>query len=101
LSRLDPSFLTGAKSPPKCSQNLFGQRSGWAGLTQIRKIGLRLDSSSNLHEFELHTPSRKGTKVLLQVIKAIINQNSGWLSSVVQLFANRRCDGRAPGFKGT
>ena len=29
---------------------------------------------SNLHGFEVHRPSSKGTKLLLQVIKAIINQ---------------------------
>ena len=28
----------------------------------------------NLHGFELHKPSSKGTKLLLQVIKAIIDQ---------------------------
>ena len=32
--------------------------------------------NSNLHGFELHRPSSKGTKLLLQVIKAIINQSS-------------------------
>jgi len=30
--------------------------------------------NSNLHGFELHRPSGKGTQLLLQVIKAIINQ---------------------------
>ena len=30
--------------------------------------------NSNLHGFEVHRPSSKGTKLLLQVIKAIINQ---------------------------
>jgi len=30
--------------------------------------------NSNLHGFQLHRPSSKGTKLLLQVIKAIINQ---------------------------
>jgi len=29
-------------------------------------------SISNSHEFELHRPSNKGTKLLLKVIKAII-----------------------------
>ena len=28
--------------------------------------------NSNSHEFELHRPSNKGTKLLLKVIKAII-----------------------------
>jgi len=31
--------------------------------------------NSNLHGFDLHRPSSKGTKSLLQVIKAIINQS--------------------------
>ena len=30
--------------------------------------------NSNLHGFELHRPSSTGTKLLLRVIKAIINQ---------------------------
>ena len=30
--------------------------------------------NSSLHGFELHRPSSKGTKLLLQVLKAIINQ---------------------------
>ena len=30
--------------------------------------------NSNLHGFEVHRPSSKGTKLLFQVIKAIINQ---------------------------
>jgi len=30
--------------------------------------------NSNLHGFEVHRPSSKGNKLLLQVIKAIINQ---------------------------
>jgi len=33
--------------------------------------------NSNLHGFELNVPSSKGTKVLFQVIKAIINQFQG------------------------
>ena len=31
---------------------------------------------SNLHGFEVHRPSSQGTKLLLQVIKAIINQET-------------------------
>ena len=31
--------------------------------------------NSNLHGFELHRPSSKGTKLLLQVIQAIINKS--------------------------
>ena len=29
--------------------------------------------NSNVHGFEVHRPSSKGTKLLLQIIKAIIN----------------------------
>jgi len=37
------------------------------------KYILRLKpDTSNSHEFELHRPSNKGTKLLLKVIKAII-----------------------------
>ena len=32
--------------------------------------------NSNLHGFEVHTPSSKGTKLQFQVIKAIINQSN-------------------------
>ena len=31
--------------------------------------------NSNLHEFEVHRPSSKGTRLLLQVLNAIINQS--------------------------
>jgi len=31
--------------------------------------------NSNLHGFELHRPSSKGTKILFQVIQAIMNQS--------------------------
>ena len=37
--------------------------------------------NSNLHGFEVHRPSSKGTKLLLQVIKAIINQYLIYASS--------------------
>ena len=44
--------------------------------------GRRVDSgknsktkNSNLHGFEVHRPSSKGTKLLFQIIKAIINQS--------------------------
>ena len=46
-----------------------GQVEGLGGLAKTQKI-----ENSNLHGFELHRPSSKGTKLLLQVIKAIINQ---------------------------
>jgi len=47
--------------------------------------GRRFDSSknskrenSNLHEFELHRPSSKGTKLLLEAVQTIINQLVSW-----------------------
>ena len=36
---------------------------------------IQIIQSSNLHGFELHRPSSKGTKLLLQVTKAIVNQS--------------------------
>jgi len=44
----------------------------WGGLGLCKKTP-KIENS-NLHGFELHRPSSKGTKLLLQVIKAIINQ---------------------------
>ena len=40
------------------------------GISSVR-FRLKPDTS-NSHEFELHRPSNKGTKLLLKVIKAII-----------------------------
>ena len=34
--------------------------------------------NSNLHGFEVHRPSSKGTKLLLQIIKAIIQKSTLW-----------------------
>jgi len=42
-----------------------------ASLFEIGYFRLKPDTS-NSHEFELHRPSNKGTKLLLKVIKAII-----------------------------
>ena len=46
----------------------------WRGLSIPRSsVRFRLKpDNSNSHEFELHRPSNKGTKLLLKVIKAII-----------------------------
>jgi len=41
-------------------------------LFRFRFIIVRKPDNSNSHEFELHRPSNKGTKLLLKVIKAII-----------------------------
>jgi len=41
------------------------------------EVSFRLKpDNSNSHEFELHRPSNKGTKLLLKVIKAIIIINT-------------------------
>ena len=40
-------------------------------ISDIHQFRLKPDTS-NSHEFELHRPSNKGTKLLLKVIKAII-----------------------------
>jgi len=43
---------------------------------------------SNLHGFELHRPSSKGTKLLFQVIKATIKSNLRFLYIFLSDFAN-------------
>ena len=62
--------------PRRCKTSSVGQsvgllipRSSDRFRQKLKKIG-----NSNLHGFELHRPSSKGNKLLLQVIKAIINQ---------------------------
>ena len=45
---------------------------------------------SNLHEFELHRPSSKGTKLLFHVIKATINKNSS--GDLTVLTSLTRCE---------
>jgi len=37
-----------------------------------------ITANSNIHGFEVHRPSSKDTKLLFQVIKAIINQDDGF-----------------------
>jgi len=41
-----------------------------------QQLFLKKTENSNLHGFEVHRPSSKGTKLRLQVIKAIIHQPS-------------------------
>jgi len=48
----------------------------------LRYIDPQASENSNLHGFEVHRPSSKGTKLLFSVIKAIINQSDAlWLKS--------------------
>jgi len=55
-------------------------RYGYAQSTSVLGLSIPRSSvrfrqnpdNSNSHEFELHRPSNKGTKLLLKVIKAII-----------------------------
>jgi len=66
----------GSKS---CSCRIWNQSSG---------KNSKKTENSDLHGFEVHWPSSKGTKLLLQVIKAIINQfgirgqMASWLTSI-------------------
>ena len=60
--------------PKRCKTSSVGQS---AGLLILRssvsfRQKLKKTENSNLHGFEVHRPSSKGTKLLLQVIKAII-----------------------------
>jgi len=56
--------------------------------------------NSNSHEFELHRPSNKGTKLLLKVIKAIIIIRLEIAGSLVQDFWTAIGYGRVPEFFG-
>ena len=54
-----------------CKRGSVGQREGLSIPRSSVRFRLNPDNS-NSHEFELHRPSNKGTKLLLKVIKAII-----------------------------
>ena len=62
--------------PKRCKTSSVGQSAGLLILrTSVRfRQKLKKTENSNLHGFEIHRPWSKGTKLLLQVIKAIINQ---------------------------
>jgi len=66
---------------------------------------LKKTENPNLHGFEVHRPSSKGTKLLLQVIKAIINQGGRLVKqlyhTLLLLFNNHTsnsCTGFMPSF---
>ena len=54
-----------------CKRGSVGQSEGLSIPRSSVRFRLKPDTS-NSHEFELHRPSNKGTKLLLKVIKAII-----------------------------
>ena len=54
-----------------CKRGSVGQSEGLSIPRSSVRFCLKPDTS-NSHEFELHRPSNKGTKLLLKVIKAII-----------------------------
>ena len=54
-----------------CKRGSVGQSEGLSIPRSSVRFRLK-PNTSNSHEFELHTPSNKGTKLLLKVIKAII-----------------------------
>jgi len=64
-------------------------------LSQARTLSLpaktQKTENSNLHGFEVHRPSSKGTKLLLQVIKAIINQSPPALPVPSLMIHSVRC----------
>ena len=57
-----------------CKRGSVGQSEGLSIPRSSVRFRLKPDTS-NSHEFELHRPSNKGTKLLLKVIKAIIKKN--------------------------
>jgi len=64
-----------------CKTSSVGQSAGLRGLSiprssfRFRQNPKNKTVNSNLHGFELRGPSSKGTKLLFQVVKAIINQS--------------------------
>ena len=60
----------------RCIPRSVGQSAGLLILrSSVRfRQKFKKTENSNLYGFEVHRPSNKGTKLLLQVIKAIINQ---------------------------
>ena len=58
-------------SPTTMNKSSVGQSEGLSIPRSSVRFRLKPDNS-NSHEFELHRPSNKGTKLLLKVIKAII-----------------------------
>ena len=62
--------------PKRCKTSSVGQSAGLLILRSSVRFRQKLKKTekSNLHGFEVPRPSNKGTKLLLQVIKAIINQ---------------------------
>ena len=73
LVRTPPNWkpLTGASKHLTCKRGSVGQSEGLSIPRSSVRFRLKPDTS-NSHEFELHRPSNKGTKLLLKVIKAII-----------------------------
>ena len=61
-------------NPRRCKTSSFGQSAGLLIPRSFDSGKTSKTENSNLHGFELHRPSSKGTKLLLQVIKAINNQ---------------------------
>ena len=63
-----------------CNRGSVGQSEGLSIPRSSVRFRLKPDTP-NSHEFELHRPSNKGTKLLLKVIKAIIIINAGRLGA--------------------
>ena len=64
--------------PRRCKTSSVGQSAGLSILrSSVRfRPKIKKKKNSNLHVLEVHRHTSKGTKLLLQVIKAIINQLS-------------------------
>ena len=62
----------------RCKTSSVGQSAGLSILRSSVRFRQKIKKTENpnLHAFEVHRPSNKGTKLLLQVIKAIIHQFS-------------------------
>jgi len=61
--------------PRRCKTSSVSQSAGLSIPRSLIQFVQKLkNEKSNLHGFELHRPSSKGTQLLFQVIKAKINQ---------------------------
>ena len=61
--------------PARCKTSSVSQSAGLSIPRSSVRFRRKLKKNLNLHGFDLHRPSSKGTKLLLQVIKASINQS--------------------------
>jgi len=88
----------GVNSRRPVSVNSRRSVSVWFGVNSRRPVRHRKTQkteNSNLHGFEVHRPSSKGTKLLFQVIQAIMNQPNQQ-NSMQENFFEQICSRESP-----